>query len=309
VHRRVIAPALAGCLLAGFAAFPVAAASSTVECGQLAGYAAPDAVAPTDGSISLGLTPDTWVIAATATVSAAAAAQLPTIVNSAPTCVALDLDDGGIVTSLDFAANGQIVGSVTVDGGSGWYIVAGRLFIPTDVTDAYPGLAAIVATSADAGTTLTLGFTIDTATGALTGFNGQAAFCGQGDVDGDGNGLVGDATIPASVLDAADRAALAGAGDREACADVESSGTIDPQSGIANLQTDVTITVAGAGATARPTVPPTSTRAAAPVAPSSDSPLALLVATAMGAGGAFVATRRRAVASPPRILEAQLDRR
>ena len=50
------------------ASVPVAAASSVVECGQLTGYAAPDPVGPTNGSVQLGLT-DTWTILADATLS------------------------------------------------------------------------------------------------------------------------------------------------------------------------------------------------------------------------------------------------
>ena len=277
-------------MLVAFASAPVLAASSVVECGQLAGYTAPDPAGPTDGSVQLGLS-STWTILADATISPAAAAALPTSVNNGPTCLAMDLDDDGNVTALDFAPSGTLTGDVDFDA-SGYYILASRLLIPTTVTDAYPGLGALFATSYQAGTTLSITFTIDMTTGGITGFDGTAAFCGKGSVTSGGDGKVGDAVIPAAVLDADDIDALEGAGSRQTCATVHSVGTIDSQTGDINITTDVDIVVAAAGATVTP--PPTSTADVATAPAGAAAPLvAWLAVVFIGAlVGMSIRTRR-----------------
>ena len=63
--------------------------------------------------------------------------------------------------------------------------------MPTFVTDAYPGLAALVVTSYQAGTVLDMTFTVDTTTAQFTGFDGRAAFCGHGSMTSSGDGRVG----------------------------------------------------------------------------------------------------------------------
>jgi hypothetical protein len=251
--RLLIAAMIAATIiLTTLGAGPAAAASSTVECGQLSAYTAPDPLGPTDGSLQIGTLP-TWDVIATATVSPAATAALPSIVNSGPTCLALDLDVDGNVTAIDFAASGTITGTVAFS--DPYYLFDDRLIIPTFITDANPGLAALFVTSYQAGTSLTVTFTVDTETGAFTGFDGTAKFCGKAKVTADGDGQVGDAIIPASVLDATDLAAIAGAGAAQACATVHAIGTIDPDSGGISITTDVTIKVAAATV---PTAPPTS---------------------------------------------------
>jgi hypothetical protein len=234
--RGLIALAVMGLALAT-APF-AAAASSIVECGQVVAYTGPDPGTPADGSLTLGnLTP--WVIDADAVVSAAIAATLPSFAGSGPSCVALDLDDGGVVTSIDFASEGTVTGPVVFDSGMSMYVFHDRIIIPTFVTDAYPGLAAVFATSAAAGTDATATFTVDVTSGQFTGVTADAAFCGPGDLAGNGDGLVGDAVIPAAVLDAKDRAALADADLEEACAVVHVEGTIG-NTGLA-IETDVEI--------------------------------------------------------------------
>ena len=256
-------------------------ATSVAECGQLTGYVAPDPVAPADGSVQLGTT--TWTILADATVSPAAAAALPTSVNNGPTCLAMDLDVDGKVTALDFAPTGTLSGHVVLDSGSGFYLVADRLIIPPFVTDANPGLAALVVTSEQAGTPLTITFTVDTTTGGFTGFDGHAAFCGKGSLTSGGDGKVGNAVIPGSVLDAADRSALKNAGSRQTCAAVHAVGTIDSQTGNLAITTTVTIKVAAAGVTITP--PPTSTETPEPAASSSTTTaiswLAIVIAASL----------------------------
>ena len=233
--------ASAAILFALVAPVTVQAAGSTVECGQLTGYAAPDPAGPTDGSLQLGLLPPS-PIAAAATIAPAAATALPTIVNSGPTCVAVIRDVDDKITSLDFAPQGTITGHVTVDSGSGFYLLADRLLIPSAITDTYSALGALFPTSEAAGTVVTVSFTVNTSTGAFTGFDGAAAFCGAGGLTPAGDGKVGAAVIPKAVLDAADRSALAKAAGRHTCATVHSVGTIGEQ-GVIDTSSDVRITV------------------------------------------------------------------
>jgi hypothetical protein len=256
-----IAPfaAAAGLILATVTASPVVAAggSTLVECGQVSAYAAPDPVAPTPGSLTIGMLAP-WAIDPSAALSQPVIDHIGTNGGS-PTCVELTLDGGGTITALDFAAHGRIHGSVVYDIASTFYGFADRLVIPADVVDGAPVLGALFSTSADAGTPLRIDFTVDPALGMFIGFDGHAAFCGQGGLDGDGNGSVGEATIPAAVLDAADRAALQGAGTRKTCATVHGVGTVG-ENGSLDASADVRISVASARhPQVVPTLPPTST--------------------------------------------------
>ena len=139
------------------------------------------------------------------------------------------------------------------------------------MTDATPALAALFVTSYQAGTELTVTFTVDGTSGQFVAFDGTAAFCGTGSVTSGGDGQVGDAIIPAAVLDDEDLEALEGAGSRQTCATVHATGTINPNNGEIDTTTDVDIDVAAAGVTVTP--PPTSTMdAAAAPAPGSAAP-------------------------------------
>ena len=242
------AAALAGLILATLGAGPILASAPTVECGQLSAYTAPDPSGPTNGSLTLG-TSSTWVILAAATISPAAQAALPGAVNTGPTCLALGLDGSNNVTSLDFAPQGTITGHVTFDGTNNFYVFNDRLIIPTNVTDAYPPLDALFATSYQAGTPLTVIFTVNTTTGALTGFDGHAAFCGAASLDSKGVGHVGKATLPAAVLNKTAKANLQKADGASACAAVHSTGSIDPSNGNISTSATVVITLAKAAVT------------------------------------------------------------
>jgi hypothetical protein len=268
----------------------VMAASSSVECGQLTAYTAPDPLGPTDGELQLGAS-SPWAILADATISPAAAAALPTSVNTGPTCVALDFDDDGAITAVDFAAEGSLVGTVDYDSVTTFYLFANRLIVPTFITDANPGLAAIVVTSYQAGSELSITFSVNTTTGAFTAFDGTAAFCGTGSVTSGGDGQVGDATIPASVLDADDLDALEGAGSRQTCATIHSVGTINPNTGELSITTDVDIVVAAAGATVTP--PPTSTAPTVTPTPGSAATLVVWIAVAFATSLVALTVRRR----------------
>jgi hypothetical protein len=262
-NRLAAILALGAILILASAPASVLAASSSVECGQISAYTAPDPVAPADGSLSIGFLP-AWTIAADATLSPAVQANLASIVNSAPSCLTMDLDVGGVVTALDFASTGDISGAVVFDSGLSGYVFADRLLVPTFITDAYPGLAGVFVTSADAGTNASAKFLVDTSSGLFTGLSAAADFCGPGDLAGNGDGLVGAATIPAVLLDADDTDALAGADLRQACATVSVEGTIDfANEGQLTLTSAVTIAVAP---------PPPATSTINPAASRSEAP-------------------------------------
>ena len=218
------------------------AATTTVECGQLVSYTAPDPVAPATGTLTIGLLP-AWTIASDATLSAAVQANLASVAGTGPTCLEVDRDDSDVIIGLDFAATGSVSGGVVYDAALPGEIFANRLLIPTFITDAYPGLAAVFVTSQQAGTQATATFDVDTATGRFTGVQADAMFCGPVDLAGNGNGTVGAATIPASVLDAAATARLAAANGGHGCAEVHIEATIDG-SGNLTLDTRVVITLA-----------------------------------------------------------------
>jgi hypothetical protein len=236
--RFLTIPAFAAVLLLARPPQGVAAASFIVECGQVAAYTAPDPTGPADGALTLGLLPS-WTIAAGATVSAAVAANLAGLAGSSPTCLSIDLDDLGVITSVDFATEGVVGGAVVEDAGLGGYVFAARVLIPTFITDAYPGLAAVFGTSAAAGTDATTTFSVDTSTGQFTGLDARAAFCGPADLAGNGDGLVGAAAIPASVLGAGATEALDAANMDEACAVVRVLGVIGNEG--LEIETEVAI--------------------------------------------------------------------
>jgi hypothetical protein len=241
-------------------------------------YTAPDPAGPTDGSLTIGLLPP-WAIAADATISPNVAANLAGLAGTGPSCVTMVVT-ASVITSLDFAAQGDISGSVVFDSGFGGYIFAQRLLVPTFITDAYPGLAAIFATSAKTGTDVDGTFFVDTTSGQLTGVDVRAAFCGPGHLASNGDGIIGAARLPAAVLDSTDQLALANAHSRQTCASVRTQGTINTGTGALSLSTTVRLVVAPAAApSSLGTAPPTSTlpEITAP-SPRDDSGAALAIA-------------------------------
>jgi hypothetical protein len=288
--RSIVAATSLAALLVGTLS-TAASAAIIVECGQISAYTAPDPAGPTDGSLTIGLLPP-WTIAADATVGANAAAALPSIAGNAPSCVTIDVDGSGVIHSIDIAPTGEITGTVAFEASFPGYIHADRLLVPTFITDLYPGLEAIFATSYAAETVATVVFTVDVSTGQFSGVDARAHFCGDADVAGNGDGIVGDAVIPAEVLDATDTERLAGAGSREACATVRTVGTIEPNGGALDLTTNVRITVAGSGATP----PPTDTVGLAGTETTATDPrpfLAIVAMLALMIGGAVARLPRR----------------
>ena len=239
---RFVSILVALAALLGVAPTGAAAATTTVECGQVVAYTAPDPLAPADGSLTIGLLPS-WTIAADATLSAAILANLAAVAGTGPSCLVVDVDAGGVITALDFASTGSITGPVVYDSSVPGEILADRLLIPTFITDLYPDLAALFVASRLAGTEATVIFDVDPTTGQFTGFEGFAHYCGAADLASNGDGLIGQARIPASVLDAAATAKLASADGGPGCADVDTTGTVDG-SGNLSLTTHVKISLA-----------------------------------------------------------------
>jgi hypothetical protein len=239
---RFIAPALALAALLSLGAHGVAAATTTVECGQLMAYTAPDPIAPADGSLTIGLLAP-WTITADASLSPEIQGNLASLAGTVPSCLVVDRDAGGVVTGLDFSNTGSISGSVVYVASLPGEVFDDRLLIPTFITDAYPGLGAVFVASQQAGTIASATLAVDTETGRFTGVDASAHFCGAADLAGNGDGMIGAATIPASVLDATDTARLGGSNGGHACADVDVSATIDG-SGNLGLTTHVVITLA-----------------------------------------------------------------
>jgi hypothetical protein len=242
------------CALALSAAPTVSGASQVTECGQFTAYTAPDPLGPTDGSLQLGQLP-VWTIAADATLTPPVETTMPTQLGGNVTCVRIDLDDDDVVTGLAIAPQGSMAGAVTYDTGSDSYLFDDRLQLPGFVLDLYPGLQALFKGSADAGTNLFITFEVDPTTAVLAALTGDAGYCGAAGIDGDGNGTIGDAIIPAALLDAGDTERLTDAGAHDACATVHAEGTLDPNTGELTLDTDVTIDL---DASTVPTAPPTS---------------------------------------------------
>jgi hypothetical protein len=269
---RLLAIACLGAAWLLPAAAATSAATSTIECGQLSAYTAPDPLAPADGSLTIGVLP-AWTIAADATLSPTVQANLATLAGTGPSCLAVDRDGSDVITSLDFAAEGGFEGPVVFNADLPGYVFAERLIVPSFISDAYPGLAVIFVNGEATGSDVASTFYVDTSTGRFTGVDLSAEFCGPAALDGTGDGTIGEATIDASLLDATDTAALDAADGDDACAEVETRATVD---GLGSLimTTDVVISLASIPS------PPITSSVAAETASSSPaiSPTASLFA-------------------------------
>ena len=77
-------------------------------------YTAPDVATSTAGTIAFGLSgPVEPLIAADATITAAVASNLPSLVGGTPTCLSA-IRASGVIVSLEFAPSGTIAGPVTL---------------------------------------------------------------------------------------------------------------------------------------------------------------------------------------------------
>jgi hypothetical protein len=182
----------------------VAAATTTTECGLLRDYVAPDPLGPTDGSISFGLSGSPEVIAAGATLVPPVDTNLSGLTGGAPTALTV-VRDAGIITSLAFAPSCVLNGDVTFvpdlfGPGADGYIVEDRLVAPVDLMAINDGLAALIPTAAANGSPLSIEFIIDLSMGTPSAFHAQVTLVGEVQPKPNGDMLVGQARLPASVI-------------------------------------------------------------------------------------------------------------
>ncbi len=182
----------------------VAAATTTTECGLFRDYVAPDPLAPTDGSISFGLSGSPEVIAADAALVPPADTNLSSLTGGAPTALTV-VRDAGSITSLAFAPSCVLNGDVTFvpdlfGSGTDGYTVDDRLVAPVDLMAINDGLAALIPTAAANATPLSIEFTIDLSTGAPSAFHAEVTLVGEVQPKPNGDVMVGQARLPASVV-------------------------------------------------------------------------------------------------------------
>ena len=289
--------------LAIFAVVPasVAAATVSVECGLFRDYIAPDPIAPAAGSITFGLSGSPETIAPDAMLVPPTDTALPSLQGGAPTCLTVTRD-GGVITALAFAPSGPIVGTVILvpdlfGSGQDAYVIADRVFAPTDLIATNDGLAALIKTAADSGSTLSITFQIDVTTGVPTRFNATTTFSGIVVLLPGGDIQVGAATLPSAVIDGVARADLEEAADLDVPATVvvDGIGTLDQSGGVA---VDIALTV---GFVPPAVVAPAPTPTRAPALPDTAArPLApgwlhfdgFVIALVAVVGGIFVTVRR-----------------
>lgn len=225
-----------------------AAAQTTVECGLFRDYAAPDPIGMTAGSITFGLNGSPEPIAPDATLVPPADTVLPSLQGGTPTCLSVTRD-AGTITSLALAPSGTVSGAVVLvpdlfGPGQDAYVIADRVFAPVASVIANDGLAALIKTAADSGSTFSVTFQIDLTSGVPTSFTATTSFSGQVTLEASGDVRVGAATLPSAVVDAAARAKLTEAADLSVPATVvvDGVGTLD-QSSPGGVAIDVTLSV------------------------------------------------------------------
>jgi len=223
-------------VIAALAPASVLAASSGTECGVVNAYTAPDPVGPTNGSIQFGLSGPVETIVAAATMDPNVTADLPGQTgNGSITCLDVTADGSGHITALAYAPGGQVSGPVVYDAGQDAYIVADRIFVPAAQLVSQPDLVPIIKVPAEAGQTLTVTITVDTANGNPSTFHTASSVSGTVAFNGTGDALIGGATLPAGVVTGHARSALRFAHAAGSSADVDLAGAIDTTSGTFTL--------------------------------------------------------------------------
>jgi len=213
----------------------VAAATTTTECGLFRDYVAPDPLGPTDGSISFGLSGSPEVIAADATLVPPVDTNLSGLTGGAPTALTV-VRDAGTITSLAFAPSCVLVGDVIFvpdlfGPGTDGYTVDDRLVAPVDLMAMNDGLAALIPTAAANATPLSIEFTIDLTTGPPSAFHAHVTLVGEVQPKPNGDMMVGNARLPASVVSDEARDLLGQARQLGVPATVEVTGEGAPDQG------------------------------------------------------------------------------
>jgi hypothetical protein len=187
-------------------------ADITVEGGTYFDFVAPDPLGPTDGTIRFGFTGTVETIAADAELVPPADTNLASLGGGAPTCLEVTRE-GGVITRLAFVAECVVEGEVTfVDDlfgpGGDAYMIGDRLAAPADFIATNPAFAALIGIPEEAGTVLSVTFTLDMATGIPTSFVGTSTLIGPVTLLDGGDITVDGGTLPTEVIDDASRAAL-----------------------------------------------------------------------------------------------------
>lgn len=212
---------LLAALLGLFVAAPVGAATTGTLCGQVTAFTAPTAIA--DGSITIDGTVEVIDASALGAIDAATLTTLAALAAAdATTCLEITANADGDIIDIDFAAQAEICGTVTIDTTTGTYSVAGVLLPPTLVS---ADLAALLDVAAAAGVDVCADVAVDATTGLIVslGLTATIELCGEVTLDADGNATVGGVTIDAVLLDASAAALLGLAAEAEgtACASID----------------------------------------------------------------------------------------
>jgi hypothetical protein len=302
--RRIATSVMTAMVLASLAS-GAAAATTTVECGLFRNYTAPDPVAVTAGSITFGLHGTPEAIAADATLVPPADSLLASLQGGTPTCLTV-VRDAGNITSLAFAPSGTVSGRVVLVAdlfgpGQDAYVIADRVFTPVAAVTANPGLAALIKTAADSGSTFSVTFQIDLSSGVPTSFAAATTLSGLVSAGAGGDIRVGAATLPNAVIDATSRAKLTAAASLgvPATVVVNGAGTLAQggQGGVAiqvTLSVTYTAPVASTASATPADLPNTAVTTASSQDERTSTGLAVVFLAILTAGGVrFLARRAR----------------
>lgn len=246
---------------------------TTVEAGVYLDYVAPDATAPTDGAIRFGFSGLLETITADAELVPPADTNLPWFVGGTPTCLSVTRE-GGSITRLEFVSGCTVSGTVVrVDDVYGpdadAYLIGDRLAAPVTMVEGDPAYATLIGVPAAAGTTLAVTFQVDTTVGAPTSFTGVTSVTGPVTDLGNGDFMVGDATLPSAEIDDASRASLTSVAGLGVDVTVDITGD-----GIIQVEGEPTLEVSLSVSFPAPTAAPTATSTAAPTANPTPAPTA-----------------------------------
>lgn len=281
----------------------------TTEGGTFFDFAAPDPVAPSDGTIRFGFSGAAEPIAADAELVPPADTNLALLGGGTPTCLEVTRE-GGTITRLAFVEECTVSGTVErVDdvfppSGDG-YVIGDRLAAPAELVEGeapFAGLeapfAALIGVPAATGATLDVTFLIDLSSGAPTSFTGRTSVTGPVSDLGGGDVSVGAGVLPDAVIDDASRALLDEAAALGVDATVEIVGLASfQQNGPPALEIELTVTYSAPPATASPT-PAALPDTRMGVEDATTGSVALLLGAVVGA--AVLLARRRAGRRPAR---------
>jgi hypothetical protein len=255
---------LAGVALAmtAFALSPVDATAApvvSIEAGVFIDFVAPDPAGPTAGAIRFGYLGTVEQIAPDAVLIPPADTNL-SFLGGAPTCLEATRD-GGLITRLAFVASCTVRGTVTIvpdafGPGQDGYMTDDRIGTPASVVETVPGVAALMRTAHATGDDLSITFSVDTSVGIPTTFTAFTEVAGPVSVLGNGDVMIGPATLPAEVVDEDSHRVLERAHNqgREARVHIAGNGVIDISGG--DPAVDISLDVELAALAPEPPAPP-----------------------------------------------------